>query len=131
MARKRKGGNPNPAPAHRFKKGNSGNPNGRAVGTQNVVTKDFRNAVSQLLNDCGPELLGWIERIAVKKPDRAIECLTKLAEFATPKLNRTELAGDINGNPILVKQIVDDIRAGVAEQLDSPALPPGSPSGNE
>lgn len=91
-----------------FKKGQSGNPAGRLPGVKTARTKDFRTAVTSLLDDCGPELLGWIQRVAEKQPQRAVDCLAALAEFSTPKLSRITHAGDENA-PVLFGRAIDDI----------------------
>lgn len=97
-----------------FKKGQSGNPNGRPPGIQTERTKDFKTAVKSLLDDCGPQLFEWVQRVAEKNPQRAVECLASLAEFATPKLSRVTHTGDVN-EPVFFKQVEDDIPPDSAE----------------
>jgi hypothetical protein len=83
---------------------------GRVAGTPNKVTKEFRETVKQLLEDNADNVGIWLTQVAAgtedTKPDPkgALDMLSKLAEFASPKLARTELAGD-KTNPIIVQTV--------------------------
>lgn len=91
-----------------FKKGQVANPNGRPPGVPNRTTTDFKEAVNKLLNDCGPQLFEWVQQVAVKNPQRAVDCLAALAEYAIPKQSRVTHTGDPN-EPVFFKQVEDDI----------------------
>lgn len=74
---------------------------GRKKGVPNRVTTEFRDTVKALLQENSENVSRWLTIVAEGdgdqvKPDPkgAIDLLTKLAEFATPKLARTEHAGD-------------------------------------
>jgi hypothetical protein len=77
---------------------------GRQKGTTNKVTAEFRDTVRKLLEDNAANVGRWLTLVAEGdgtdsgKPDpaKALDLLSKLAEFAAPKLNRTEHAGDQN-----------------------------------
>ncbi len=68
----------------------------------NKVTVEFRETVRKLLEDNSDNVGRWLTLVAEGdgsengKPDpaKALDLLAKLAEFAAPKLNRTEVAGD-------------------------------------
>ena len=83
---------------------------GRLVGVPNKVTQEFRETVRQLLEDNKDNVSVWLTQVASgtedSKPDPkgALDMITKLAEFAAPKLARTELAGD-KENPIIVQTV--------------------------
>jgi hypothetical protein len=83
---------------------------GRAVGVPNKVTQEFRETVRQLLEDNKDNVSVWLTQVASgtedSKPDPkgALDMITKLAEFAAPKLARTELIGD-KENPIIVQTV--------------------------
>jgi hypothetical protein len=83
---------------------------GRLAGVPNKVTQEFRETVRQLLEDNKDNVSVWLTQVASgtedAKPDPkgALDMITKLAEFAAPKLARTELAGD-KENPIIVQTV--------------------------
>lgn len=64
---------------------------GRKAGVPNKSTTVFRDAVSKLLNDNSENFQKWIEQIALEDPEKAINALTKLADFAAPRLARQEI----------------------------------------
>lgn len=74
---------------------------GRQAGTPNKATQEFRETVRMLLEDNRENVSAWLERVAKKNPLGALNALTNLAEFAAPKLSRTELTGD-QGKPLEV-----------------------------
>lgn len=96
-------------PAKPFKKGQVQPGGGRPKGSPNRIRKGWKESIEELLELRGPDLDAWVARIAKKNPYAAIDALNKLADFTHPKLQRRELSGDPNGNPIVIKTIVDDI----------------------
>ena len=78
---------------------------GRGKGTPNKATTDFRATVSKLLDDNAENVGTWLNQVAVgvgevrPDPAKALDLLAKLAEYAAPKLNRTEVTGK-DGGPI-------------------------------
>jgi hypothetical protein len=67
----------------------------------NKATLEFKESVALLLAHGGPKMVEWLESVADGthdgKPDpgRALDLIAKLAEYAAPKLARTELSGDV------------------------------------
>ncbi len=89
-----------------FEKGNK-HGQGRPKGSQNKATVEFRITVQKLLDDNRENVSRWLTLVAEgdgsdQKPDpaRALDLMAKLAEFAAPKLSRTEVSG--GGVPIQV-----------------------------
>ena len=80
---------------------------GRPPGSVNKATKTFRETVSRLLEDNAENVSKWLIEVAegsVEKelkadPKGALTLLAQMAEYATPKLNRTELTGE-DGGPV-------------------------------
>lgn len=80
---------------------------GRVAGTPNKATAEFRTTIAKLLDDNADNVGRWLLLVAegdgtdTGRPDpaKALDLLAKLAEFAAPKLNRTEVTGD-GGGPV-------------------------------
>jgi len=67
---------------------------GRPKGTPNRATADVREAFATLLENNTTRLQEWLDATAAEDPARALELITRLAEFVTPKLSRSQLRGD-------------------------------------
>lgn len=80
---------------------------GRTAGTPNKVTAEFRQTVQKVLDDNASNVGKWLTMVAEgdgeNKPDpaKALDLLAKLAEYAAPKLNRTEHTGK-DGGPVVI-----------------------------
>lgn len=78
---------------------------GRTKGTPNKVTQEFRETVRELLEENRENVSLWLAQVAngagESKPDpaKALDLLSKLAEFGAPKLSRAEHTGE-GGGPI-------------------------------
>jgi len=82
---------------------------GRPPGAVNKATRQFRDTVNALLEGNADNVAKWLETVAYGdgadlKPDPkgALDILSKLAEFATPKLARQEHVGE-GGGPLVVE----------------------------
>ena len=80
--------------AGRYKKGESGNPNGRPKGVPNKQTQDIRAAYQKLTENNLENMTVWLQQIAADDPARAMDMMLKLSEFIIPKLARQELVGN-------------------------------------
>jgi len=95
-----------------FKKGKKGGP-GRPPGTPNKATAEFRETVRRLLEENSENVGRWLTLVAegdgtdkgAPDPARALDLISRLAEFAAPKLARTEVAheGDVGLTIEIVK----------------------------
>ncbi len=75
---------------------------GRPKGVPNKITQEFRQTVQELLDDNRDNVAKWLKLVAEGDPEqkldpdpgKALDLMAKLAEFAAPKLARTEISGD-------------------------------------
>ena len=85
---------------------------GRPKGVPNRATTEFRDTIRALLDGNKDNVSIWLQSVAdgdpeyERKPDpyRALDLLAKLAEYAAPKLSRTEVTGQ-DGGPVEVSGI--------------------------
>ena len=77
---------------------------GRKPGAPNRATQEFRATVQALLDDNRENVALWLKNVAEgfedSRPDpgKALTLLAQLAEFAAPKLARTEVTGKDGGD---------------------------------
>ena len=64
---------------------------GRQKGTPNKVTARLREAFTVLLEDNMVKVQELFDKVAEKNPQKALELLLKLSEFALPKLRAIEV----------------------------------------
>ncbi len=76
---------------------------GRQPGTPNKVTREFRETVTRLLEDNAENVAQWLEKVAENDPDKALQRLAQLAEYAAPKLSRSEVRAEVEnkGQPVI------------------------------
>ena len=85
---------------------------GRPAGVPNRVTVEFRDTVRRVLEENSENVGLWLSQVATGShgkepaPEKALDLLAKLAEYAAPKLARTEVTGADGGpvkNDVIVK----------------------------
>lgn len=84
-----------------FKKGMSGNPNGRKPGSRNVKSEQWEALVSSLENEQSENFTLFMRSLwNGTKADKALACdlYLKLLEFHKPKLARTDVKADVTAD---------------------------------
>ena len=76
----------------KWKKGQSGNPEGRKKGEGNKVTKITRETIALALRGTTAEIRTALAEVREKSAKEYIDCIVKLLPYVTPKL----LAAQIN-----------------------------------
>jgi len=71
-----------------FKKGQSGNPNGRPKGSSNAETNFVKEAYSQIINSNLEKVNDWIEEVGRTNPYQAVKIILKMSDYVLPKLSR-------------------------------------------
>jgi hypothetical protein len=74
---------------------------GRKAGVPNRITREFRETVRIVLEANADNVGVWLDKVAADDPGRALNLMSKLAEYATPKLARSEHTGP-DGGPMQV-----------------------------
>lgn len=125
-------------PAQKRRQGRGSKPGerrgGRPPGVPNKATKEFRETVRQLLEDNADNVAKWLAQVAggvpevedgkpvpgryvvEPDPDKALQRLAQLAEYAAPKLARTEVVGD-GGGPVATTNLHADMDPAKASEI--------------
>lgn len=70
----------------------------------NRVTVEFRDTVRRLLEENSENVSQWLSQVATDDPAKALDLITKLAEYAAPKLSRQEVTGK-DGGAVQLEQV--------------------------
>lgn len=90
---------------------------GRKPGVPNKATTEFRETVTRLLEDNAENVSLWLAQVAADDPDKALQRLAQLAEYAAPKLSRSEVKAEVD---IPVSRIqIEVVRAGTDGQANA------------
>lgn len=69
----------------------------RPKGVPNKMTMEIKEAFKNLIEMNTPNMIEWMERVAIDDPAKALSLCADMAEFVVPKLARTELTGKDGG----------------------------------
>ena len=100
----------------KFKKGQSGNPNGRPKGSLNRSTEQMKLTIARAVNDQLSELKKDLDEIRKDDPAKALALSIKLMEYTIPKLKAMDVKLDAD-----VRQSIEEIKVEVIEKQNKDA----------
>jgi uncharacterized protein YeeX (DUF496 family) len=96
----------------RYKKGESGNKNGRPKGVPNKTTTELKETINKIVSITLDNYLEDIEKIRIEDPKKALELSKGLIDYIMPKMTKMELSGDINHK---VEKLTIEIKKGTVD----------------
>ena len=68
---------------------------GREPGTPNKITKEIRDVYKDLIENNLCNIDRWLIEVSENNPDKALNFIIRLSEFVVPKLQNTQLTGNL------------------------------------
>jgi len=81
-----------------FKKGESGNKNGRPKGAQDKLTKEAREIFIETLEGQVPNIEDAFKKVLKESPSKYLELFAKYAQYFVPKKTENEVKGELTTN---------------------------------
>lgn len=83
-----------------FRKGQSGNVNGRPPGAKDKKQTDIKQAFQTIVEGNLQNIEKWLKEVATDNPAKGLEMVLRMSEFVLPKMKATDLTlDDINARP--------------------------------
>lgn len=68
----------------------------------NKATSEFRETVNRVLAENAENVSKWLGQVAKDDPAKALDLITKLAEYAVPKLSRQDVQTNVSDSRPLI-----------------------------
>jgi hypothetical protein len=94
-----------------FKKGVSGNPTGRPIGSKNKTTEEIREKISDFLNEVWPQVQTDFKEL---DPEKRMFFYEKLLKYSIPPLQSISMQAEIKSD---LDRLSDDQLAELADRL--------------
>lgn len=92
-----------------FKKGVSGNPNGRKKGVPNKSTAEIKEIITRIVGNQLEHIEKDLDRIRKNDPAEAMRLSSKFIDYVLPKQTKMEIEGELTHK---VEKVIIEIRKG-------------------
>ena len=92
-----------------FKKGISGNPNGRKKGTPNKTTAEIKEIITRIVGNQLEHIEKDLDKIRKTDPAEAMRLSSKFIDYVIPKQTKIDLEGDLTHK---VEKVIIEIKRG-------------------
>ena len=92
-----------------FKKGMSGNPNGRKKGTPNKTTAEIKEIITRIVGNQLEHIEKDLDKIRKTDPAEAMRLSSKFIDYVIPKQTKIDLEGELTHK---VEKVVIEIKRG-------------------
>lgn len=98
-----------------FKKGVSGNPNGRIKGKPNKTTAEIKEIITRIVGNQLDRLEADLDKVRQDDPIEAMKLATKLIDYVLPKQTKMELDGQLTQR---VEKVIIEIKKNDSKHTD-------------
>jgi len=98
-----------------FKKGVSGNPNGRTKGKPNKTTAEIKEIITRIVGNQLDRLEADLDKVRKDDPVEAMKLATKLIDYVLPKQTKMELDGQLTQR---VEKVIIEIKKNDSKHTD-------------
>ena len=92
-----------------FKKGMSGNPNGRKKGTPNKTTAEIKEIITRIVGNQLEHIEKDLDKIRKTDPAEAMRLSSKFIDYVIPKQTKIDLEGELTHK---VEKVIIEIKRG-------------------